>query len=291
MAVKNFGTRLKKLFAGDKLSPVFFESLEDLLIEGDLGAKTSFELVDQIKTEIKNKKIKTESDFMELVKMYLSNQIIVDDYTPNNDKMNIILVLGVNGVGKTTSIAKLASFFKKEYGINSVLSAGDTFRAAAIDQLMHHGHKLNMRVVHQQHGSDPGAVIFDTIESAVSKNDRIIIADTAGRMHNRENLVKELEKIDKIIKTKTKEGSYKKFLVIDATTGQNGLRQAESFHNAVGIDGVILAKYDSSSKGGIVVSICRDLKIPILFLGTGEGYNDLVRFNKNDFLNNLLDLK
>jgi fused signal recognition particle receptor len=291
MAGINFGTRLKKLFSADKLSNVFFENLEDLLIESDLGANTSIELVNQIKLEINKRNIRTESEFMEIVKNYLSDYILVKDYIPKIDKLNLILVLGVNGVGKTTSIAKLASFFKQEYGIHSVLSAGDTFRAAAIDQLMHHGQKLNVRVVHQQHGSDPGAVIFDTIESAIARGDKIIIADTAGRMHNRENLVKELKKIDKIIRNKIEEESYKKFLVIDATTGQNGLRQAESFNEAVGLDGIILAKFDSASKGGIVISICRDLKIPILFLGTGEGYNDMVRFNKDDFLNSLLDMK
>ncbi len=291
MAGINFGTRLKKLFSADKLSNVFFENLEDLLIESDLGANTSIELVNHIKSEIKSRNISTESDFMEIVKKYLSDHILVEDYIPEIDKMNMIMVLGVNGVGKTTSIAKLASLFKQEYGIDSVLSAGDTFRAAAIDQLMHHGEKLNMRVVHQQHGADPGAVIFDTIESAIAREDKIIIADTAGRMHNRENLVKELKKIDKIIKNKIEKQNYKKFLVIDATTGQNGLRQAESFHDAVELDGIILAKYDSASKGGIVVSICRDLKIPILFLGTGEGYNDMIRFNKDDFINNLLDMK
>ena len=291
MAGINFGKRLKKLFSVDKLSSEFYENLEDLLIESDLGAITSFELVNQIKSEIKNRNISTESEFMEIVKNYLSDHILVKDYIPKIDKMSLIMVLGVNGVGKTTSIAKLASFFKQEYGINSVLSAGDTFRAAAIDQLMHHGQKLNMRVVHQQQGADPGAVIFDTIESAIAREDKIIIADTAGRMHNRENLVKELKKIDKIIKNKIEKENYKKFLVIDATTGQNGLRQAESFHDAVGLDGIILAKYDSASKGGIVISICRDLKIPILFLGTGEGYNDMVRFNKDDFLNSLLDMK
>ena len=291
MAGINLGTRLRKLFSTEKLSEEFFENLEDMLIEGDLGANTSFELVDQIKLEIKNRKISTESEFMEVVKNYLADHIIIEDYIPKNDKMNLILVLGVNGVGKTTSIAKLASFFKKEYKIDSVLSAGDTFRAAAIDQLMHHGLKLNMRVVHQQHGADPGAVIYDTIDSAVSRDDKIIIADTAGRMHNRENLVKELKKIDKIIKSKIEEENYSKFLVIDATTGQNGLRQAESFHEAVGLDGIILAKYDSASKGGIVISICRDLKVPVLFLGTGEGYNDIIRFNRDNFLNNLLDLK
>ncbi|MCK5152729.1 MAG: signal recognition particle-docking protein FtsY [Spirochaetales bacterium] len=290
MAGINLGTKLKKLFIREKLSDDFYEDLEELLIEGDLGAITTIELINQLKQEVKTSKVVNESDFMQFVKNYLSNIILSYDYSPLLDKMNLILILGVNGVGKTTSIAKLANYFRTEYKIDSVLSAGDTFRAAAIDQLLYHGNKLNMRVVHQQHGSDPGAVIYDTIDSAVSRGENIIIADTAGRMHNRENLVKELKKIDKIIRSKTPAEGYKKILVIDATTGQNGLRQAESFHEAVGLDGIILAKYDSASKGGIVISISRDLGIPVLFLGTGEGYTDFSKFNKEHFLNNLLGL-
>ncbi len=290
MAGSSLGLKIKNLLTRGKFSEEFFEDLEDLLIEGDIGAVTAFELIAQIKTDIKNKKISDVSDFMFIVKKYLSDIILSYEYSPDVDNLNVILILGVNGVGKTTTIAKLAQYFKNEYKLDSILSAGDTFRAAAIDQLMYHGDKLNMRVVHQQTGSDPGAVIYDTIESAVSRNSKIVIADTAGRMHNRENLVKELKKIDKIIKSKTSEDTYKKFLVIDATTGQNGLRQAESFNDAVNLDGIILTKYDSSSKGGIIISICRDLKVPVLFLGTGEKYDDFSRFNKEDFLHDLLNM-
>ncbi len=290
MAGSSLGLKIKNLLTRGKFSEEFFEDLEDLLIEGDIGAVTAFELIAQIKTDIKNKKISDVSDFMFIVKKYLSDIILSYEYSPDVDNLNVILILGVNGVGKTTTIAKLAQYFKNEYKLDSILSAGDTFRAAAIDQLMYHGDKLNMRVVHQQTGSDPGAVIYDTIESAVSRNSKIVIADTAGRMHNRENLVKELKKIDKIIKSKTSEDTYKKFLVIDATTGQNGLRQAESFNDAVNLDGIILTKYDSSSKGGIIISICRDLKVPVLFLGTGERYDDFSRFNKEDFLHDLLKM-
>jgi fused signal recognition particle receptor len=286
----NLGNRLRNLFKGEKISADFFENLEDLLIEGDIGAVSACELIDQLKIELGSKKIRTETGFLEYVKDYLSNKIIIDKYIPNTEELNFILILGVNGVGKTTSIAKLASFFKDKYKLESVLSAGDTFRAAAIDQLIHYGEKLNMRVVHQQHGADPGAVIYDTIDSAVSRSDKLIIADTAGRMHNRENLVKELKKIDKIIKSKVPFKNYKKFLVIDGTTGQNGLRQAESFNEAVGLDGIILAKYDSESKGGIVIAISSEIKVPILFLGTGESITDISEFNRDSFLNNLLNL-
>ena len=290
MAGINLGTRLRKLFAGEKFSEIFFDDLEDLLIEGDLGAKFVNEIINQLKSEMKTHKVKSESDFIVVLRNYLSENILTYNYMPEQENTNLVLILGVNGVGKTTSIAKLAVYFKNEYGMESVLSAGDTFRAAAIDQLIYHGDKLGMRVVHQQHGADPGAVIYDTIDSALAKGDKMIIADTAGRMHNRDNLVKELQKIDKIISNKISENRYKKFLVIDANTGQNGLRQAESFNDAVSLDGIILAKYDSSSKGGTVISISRNLKVPVLFLGTGEGYSDLVKFDKDIFLDNLLGL-
>ncbi len=290
MAGINLGTKLRKLFSVEKLSDNFFDDLEDLLIEGDIGAKSVIEIINKLKLEIKKQKVKTESDFITILRNYLSDTIVTGNYKPDLEEINLLLILGVNGVGKTTSIAKLAAYISKKYNTKSVLSAGDTFRAAAIEQLVFHGNKLGMRVVRQQHGSDPGAVIFDTIDSAVSKGEKMIIADTAGRMHNKENLVKELKKIDKIIKNKIEEKRYKKILVIDATTGQNGLRQAESFHEAVGLDGIILAKYDSSSKGGIVISIGKELNIPVLFLGTGENYTDLVEFNKELFLNNLLGL-
>jgi len=286
----NLGSRLKSLFKRGKFSDVFFEDLEDLLIEGDLGAITTYELISQLKSEIKDNKKVNGLDFLDIVKKYLSDIVLSFDYKPVLDKLNLILILGVNGVGKTTTIAKLSKYFKEEYQLDSVLSAGDTFRAAAVDQLVYHGKKLDMRVVHQQDGSDPGAVIFDTIDSALSRGDKIVIADTAGRMHNRDNLVKELKKIDKIIMSKVYVETYKKILVIDATTGQNGLRQAETFHEAIGLDGIILAKYDSASKGGIVISISRDIKVPVFFLGTGEGYDDLIKFDKDLFLNNLLEI-
>ena len=290
MSGKNLGSRLKSLFKRGKFSDIFFEDLEDLLIEGDLGAIATYELISQLKSEIKANQKVNGLDFLVIVKKYLSNVILSFDYKPVVDKLNLILILGVNGVGKTTTIAKLSKYFKEEYNLDSVLSAGDTFRAAAVDQLVYHGKKLDMRVVHQHDGSDPGAVIFDTIDSALSRGEKIVIADTAGRMHNRDNLVKELKKIDKIIMSKVSVETYKKILVIDATTGQNGLRQAETFHEAIGLDGIILAKYDSASKGGIIISISRDLNVPVYFLGTGEGYDDLVKFDKDLFLNNLLEL-
>lgn len=168
------------------------------------------------------------------------------------------------------------------------MSAADTFRAAAIEQLQTHGERLGLKVINQERGADPGAVIYDSIESGASRGAQLILADTAGRMHNKQNLVQELQKIDKIVSAKIDPQCYHKLLVIDANTGQNGLQQAEIFHNAIGVDSVMLAKYDSTSKGGIVVAISSDLGIPISFLGTGESPDDVEPFDVKVFLNDLL---
>lgn len=286
MPLFDFGSKLKSLFNKNKLTETLFEDLEDLLIESDIGIKTTMEII----SELKKKKISlyNEDDLLEELKMLIGKDIISANLLPQKDTLNVFLVLGVNGVGKTTSIAKLARYYQNNLNIKSVLAAGDTFRAAAIEQLVYHGEKLKMRVVKQHTGSDPGAVIYDAINSAVSSSDTCVIADTAGRMHNKANLVRELQKIDKIIRSKIGAGNYKKIIVIDATTGQNGLRQVELFHEAIKLDGVILAKYDSMSKGGIIIPICKDYKIPIAFIGTGEKYENLEPFNKEKYLNNIM---
>ncbi len=288
MPVFSLGLKLKALFSKGESLEDFYDDLEDILIESDIGVKTSLELI----TILKDKKIKAKDEFGVLKELrdIISGYIKTWDMELESDKLNVFLVLGVNGVGKTTTIAKLASYYKKKNSVDSVLAAGDTFRAAAIDQLVFHGDKLGMKVVKQKPGADPGAVIYDSIANAKAGGKELVIADTAGRMHNKANLVRELQKIDKIVTTKAGEVNYRKVIVIDATTGQNGLRQVEIFHEAVGIDGVILAKYDSMSKGGIVVPVSRELGIPVAFIGIGEKYEDLIPFNKENYLNNLLDI-
>ncbi|MFO7849172.1 MAG: signal recognition particle-docking protein FtsY, partial [Spirochaetia bacterium] len=223
-----------------------------------------------------------------LIRRLLSEHIKTAELTPEENKTNVVLILGVNGVGKTTTIAKMANYFRVNRKMESVLAAADTFRAAAIDQLQEHGRRLNLRVVSQKPGSDPGAVIYDALESVQARGEPIIIADTAGRMHTKKNLVKELQKIDKIITSRVREGNYYKLMVIDATTGQNALHQAEMFHEAIGIDGMILAKYDSASKGGIAVSISQNLGIPFMFMGTGEKYEDIEPFDVDRYLDVLI---
>jgi len=284
---KGLGSKIKELFRGGGYEE-FIEELEDVLVEGDIGARTAMEIVERIEADPKARKSTSREEIEHIIREMLKEYVRAEKLDLKSDERNIVLVLGVNGVGKTTTLAKLARYYERTQGMRSILAAADTFRAAAIDQLAVHGERLDMRVVKQNPGADPGAVIYDAIDSAVHRGDSLILADTAGRMHNRANLVRELQKIDKIVKGRFKGGNYRKLLVIDATTGQNGLRQAELFHDAIGLDGVILAKYDSASKGGIVVSICRSLGLPFYFMGTGEGYDDLEVFDTDRFIDILL---
>ena len=203
----------------------------------------------------------------------------------------MFLILGVNGVGKTTSIAKLAQYYTDK-GYKVMLAAADTFRAAAVDQLDIHAERLGIRIVKQKTGSDPGAVVYDAVTSAMSQGEEIILVDTAGRMHNKENLMRELQKINKVIAGRgVKEENYKKLIVIDSTTGQNGLSQTLLFNNAVPLDGVILSKYDSAAKGGALVQIGQQLSLPIAFVGTGETYRDIHPFDREEFLNSLVGIE
>lgn len=286
---KSLSEKLKKLFGMGKAEDQLYEELEEVLIEGDIGPRVAMEVIDELKEKRKKIKIKTREDYIKALKELLSHYLLIDNLVPGKGVLNFYLILGVNGVGKTTTIAKLAHYFREHHGIEKImLSAADTFRAAAIDQLHLHGKRLDLKVISQEHGADPGAVIFDTIASAKAKAFELILADTAGRMHTKTHLVKELEKVDKIIDGKIEKGLYKKILVIDATTGQNAYNQAEIFHNAIGIDSVIMAKYDSTAKGGIVISICNGLTIPFSFMGTGEKPDDLVPFNRDSYIDSLI---
>lgn len=287
---KSFGAKLKALFGIKTFDEAFYEELEDMLIEGDLGGRMAMEVSDEVRKVAKSEKPKTQEELQILVKNLLSKKI--NGYVPDihPDQVSIFLILGVNGVGKTTSIAKLARFYTKQ-GHRVLLAAADTFRAAAIDQLDLHAQRTGCRIVKQENGSDPGAVIYDAINSAKAKGEDLILADTAGRMHNKENLLRELQKIDKVIRSRgIQEECYRKFLVIDSTTGQNGLSQAELFHQAIGIDALILTKYDSAAKGGALIQIGERLGIPIAFVGTGEGYDHIEPFDKDEFLDTLVGL-
>ena len=276
-----FSSKIKQLFSTRKIDEEFFEELEDTLIEGDLGARLTDEISETLRKEAKAKGITEASELQNLMKNLLSEYVHSYDVSLK-EGLNVFMILGVNGVGKTTSIAKMAKWYTKK-GNKVLLAAADTFRAAAVDQLDIHADRLGMRIVKQKMGSDPGAVVYDAVTSAIAQGDDLVLADTAGRMHNKENLMRELQKMDKIVKGRgVKEENYKKFIVIDATTGQNGLSQAMLFNQAVKLDGVILTKYDSAAKGGALVQIGKNLGLPIAFVGTGEGYDDIHPFDKEE---------
>lgn len=286
-----FVERLKTLFSSRKIDEEFFEELEDTLIEGDLGARLTDEVIETLRKEARSERATTVEDLQRIMKNLLSPYVKTADVNLVPGGLNVFLILGVNGVGKTTSIAKMASWYTRG-GSKVLLAAADTFRAAAVDQLDIHAKRLGMRIVKQSSGSDPGAVVYDALSSALAQGDDLILADTAGRMHNKENLMKELQKIDKIIANRgIAPERYRKYLVIDATTGQNGLSQAMLFNSAVKLDGVILTKYDSAAKGGALVQIGQQLGLPIVFVGTGEGYDDIHPFDKDEFLDALVGME
>jgi fused signal recognition particle receptor len=280
------GSKLRDLFGAANVE--FYDELEDILIEGDIGPATAARIVESLRAEISGTGKKDRDLLIGILRSQLASTLRIEPLPLIENSTNLLLILGVNGVGKTTTIAKLAQFFRKEQGKTVLLAAADTFRAAAIDQLVLWGKRIGLTVIRQDPGSDPGAVVFDAISSAVANRTDLVIADTAGRMHNKANLVRELGKIDKIAGNRISGSAYKKVLVLDATTGQNALRQAEVFQEAIGVDSIILAKYDSTAKGGIVVAISSDLGIPISFMGVGEKVEDLVPFDKERYLNSLI---
>jgi len=283
------GKRLKELLRRPLRDEAFYDELEDALVEADLGSRVATEVVGGLREAVRQNKASSREDALSLLRQALGAFVVARPPALLRGRLNVILVLGVNGVGKTTSIAKLAHYYGTVVGIPEiVLAAADTFRAAAIEQLEIWGERLGLRVVRQQQGSDPGAVVYDAITSASVKKSELVIVDTAGRLHNKANLVRELEKVDKVIRGRMGDGSYAKLLVIDATTGQNAIRQAEVFHQAVGVDGLLLSKYDSTAKGGILVPLCRDLGIPVAFVGTGEKLGDLEPFDPESYLDELL---
>ena len=288
---QSFGEKLKALFSkGSAIDEDFFEELTDMLVEGDIGAKTAFEVVDELEEICSKEKIREQNEIVAKLGELLLADVKPVNLRPEPGKQNVWMMLGVNGVGKTTTAAKLAKYFKNNGVENIVLASADTFRAAAIEQLALHGERLGLRVVSHQHGSDPSAVVFDAADALRATGPGIVIADTAGRLHNKENLVRELQKIDRTCSLKADEGCYKKILVIDATTGQNALRQAEVFNEAVKIDAIIMTKYDSTAKGGVAVSIGRELGLPVAFICTGEGYDNIATFDARSYINDFLSM-
>ena len=280
----SFAEKLKALFGRHSaVSEDFFDDLTDTLIEGDIGAKMAVELVDALHVRCRKEKITESQAITAALSSMMQEYVEVLPLEPEAGKVNLYLLLGVNGVGKTTTVAKLARWYGQRK-IPVVMAAADTFRAAAIDQLDAHGTRLGMRVVKHQMGSDPASVVFDAAAACAAQGGGLVLADTAGRLHNKEHLVNELKKIDRIASSKADAGCYKKLLVLDATTGQNAVRQAEVFHEAVGVDALVLTKYDSTAKGGEVVTIGKELHIPVAFVCTGEHYEDISIMDRERYM-------
>lgn len=277
-----FGARLRALFGRGSRDEEFYEDFEDLLIEGDIAPALAMELVDEVRG------LKDTDAALGRLKELLGEHVYATALDLDRERLNVLLILGVNGVGKTTNLAKLGHYFRRQEDPGVVFAAADTFRAAAVEQLVTHGERLGIRTVRQGSGADATSVIFDAVSSARSRDERLVLADTAGRMHTKTNLVQELGKVDRVITSKFPDINYQKLLVVDATTGQNALHQAEIFHQAVGVDALLLAKYDSTARGGILVSIGQKLRLPCAFLGLGERYDDLAPFDKERYLNRLL---
>ncbi len=288
MAKISFAQKLKSLFKSSKIDEEFFENLTDILVEGDIGAKMAFEITGDLEEYCKKNKITSEDEIRNLLKERLSLYAKSVELPVQKGKVNLFMLLGVNGVGKTTTAAKIANLYKQK-GENVILAASDTFRAAAEEQLEMHGNRLGIRVVSHQHGSDPSSVVFDATSACRADGGGLVIADTAGRLHNKENLVRELQKIDRISREKSDEGCYKKILVIDGTTGQNAVRQAEVFNDAVGVDAVVITKYDSTAKGGMIFTIGKTLGIPVAYVCTGEHYENIQPFESEKYVEEFLE--
>ncbi len=267
-----------------------YEELEDILIQSDIGMDMTVKIVGALEKEVKKRGIKDPKDIYPVLKEVMEGFLIKEgnDIVIEDGKLNVILVVGVNGVGKTTTIGKLASKFIKD-GKKVILGAGDTFRAAAIEQLEEWAKRSGAEIVKSTQGSDPGAVVFDTLAAAEARGADITIIDTAGRLHNKNNLMKELEKIHNIIKKKLGDQHYESILVIDGTTGQNGLSQAKIFNEVTDLTGFIITKLDGTAKGGIVFSISEEIKKPIKFIGVGEKIEDLRKFDAKEYIQAIFD--
>ena len=269
----------------------FYEELEEILIMGDLGIRTTDKIIEDLKEKIKERHIKEPSECRKLLIESIKAQMQPDEhaYDFENEK-SIVLVIGVNGVGKTTSIGKLASNLKAD-GKKVILAAADTFRAAAIDQLSEWAKRNDIEMIAQNEGSDPASVVYDAIAACKNRDADILICDTAGRLHNKKNLMDELAKIRRITDKEWPEAHKEILLVLDGTTGQNALNQAKEFMAACDVDGIILTKMDGTAKGGIAVAISSELAIPVKYIGVGEKIDDLQRFDPDEFVNALFDVK
>ena len=282
----NVATKLRMLFSKNKLGDEFYDELEEILIGADVSVTMAEEVVEQVKAEAIDGRIK-DGDFVTDLLKDIMQDILDEAPMPEINYPCVIMLVGVNGVGKTTTIGKLAHYFtaKKK---SVTVAAADTFRAAASDQLSVWADRAKVRIVKHEEGSDPSAVVYDALSSAKAKGTDVVIIDTAGRLHVKDNLMNELKKMNRVVEREYPEASFYKFLVLDATTGQNAVSQARAFDGAVDLDGIVLTTLDGTAKGGFVISLCGDLHIPVVFVGTGEKMEDIALFNSEEFVEAIL---
>ncbi len=278
----NIAHKMRQLFLKNKIGNEFYDELEEILISADVSVRTAEDVVEEVRQEAIGNKVKDEAFVTDLLKDILEDTLNEAEL-PKFEYPTVIMFVGVNGVGKTTTIGKVANWFVKQKKSVTV-AAADTFRAAAGDQLNIWADRAKVRIVKHEEGSDPAAVIFDAVSSAKAKKTDVVLVDTAGRLHVKENLMNELKKMDRVVTREYPEAQFLKFLVLDATTGQNAVNQARVFDEAVELDGIVLTKLDGTAKGGFVFSLCKELQIPVVFAGVGEKIDDLELFNAEDFV-------
>ena len=287
---ENFVEKIEQVFTGrKKIDEDLYDELEEVLIRSDVGVNTSLELVERLRREVRQRKLSDSSQLTEVLQELIT-ELLGEEETLAFAKQgpSVILVVGVNGVGKTTTIGKLANRFKKD-GKRVIMAAGDTFRAAAIDQLEVWGERSGVEVIKHREGADPAAVAYDAVQAAKSRNIDVVIVDTAGRLHNKVNLMEELRKVKRVIEREIPGAPQEVLLVLDATTGQNALQQAKLFQEVAGVTGIVLAKLDGTAKGGVVLGIRGETQIPVKWIGIGEGMEDLRPFVPKDFAAALFD--
>lgn len=291
-ARNNIMSGLDQIFNGfSQIDDDFYEEIEEILVMADLGINTASEIIDNLKVKVKEQHIKEPAECKQLLVDTIKEQMDLGENAYEYEhRKSVLLVVGVNGVGKTTTIGKLAAQYQKQ-GKKVILAAADTFRAAAVAQLAEWAKRAGVDMISQGEGADPASVVYDALQSAKAKNADILICDTAGRLHNKKNLMEELKKINRVIDREYPDAYRETLVVLDGTTGQNALVQARQFKEAVDISGIILTKMDGTAKGGIAVAIQSELGVPVKYIGIGEKIEDLQKFNPESFVNALFDVK
>lgn len=282
---ENIGFKLNRLFKRGIFDDDFYDELEFILLSADVGEETSVAVIEELRERMGKDRVSDPEKANQYLRNVLTDILGDEKFTVSTPC--VILVSGVNGVGKTTTIGKLANIFAKQ-GKSVVIAAADTFRAAASEQLEVWANRAKVRVIMHEEGSDPAAVVFDALSSAKSRGTDVVLVDTAGRLHNKKNLMEELKKIDRVIDREFPEADRKNLIVLDATTGQNAIQQVEIFNEAIDVDGIVLTKLDGTAKGGVVLAIKHDMDVPVYFVGVGEGIDDLLEFDAASYVEGII---